>query len=221
MCAVDKHNPCPQLCLSGRDAALLRPFFCPFIHLQHLCYIMLLKVMVKSEKRMFTQKSTLITATVLLLIISLSTPVYASFEKGREAFVKRDFSTAFKNWLPLAKKGDSDVAATIAVMFHTGTGVKQSYEQAFYWYKQAAEKGNVAAQANLGVMYAKGTGTKRNYVESYAWYSAAAESLPGTKIGSALWGIDYLATQMTPEEVKKAKALTDAYIKKYTKKKAK
>jgi len=169
---------------------------------------------------MFTQKSTLISTIILLLITCLSSPVYASLEKGREAFVKRDFSTAFKYWLPLAEQGDSDVAATIAVMFHTGTGVQQSYEKAFYWYKKAAEKGNVAAQANLGVMYAKGTGTKRDFIESYAWYSAAAESLPVTKIGSALWGIDYLATQMTEDEVKKAKQLTDTYIKKFNKKKA-
>jgi len=170
---------------------------------------------------MFTQKSTPIKTSILLLIVSLTFPVYASVESGREAFVKRDFSTAFKHWLPLAEKGNSDVAATIAVMFHTGTGVEQSYEKAFYWYKKAAEKGNVAAQANLGVMYAKGTGTKRDYVESYAWYSAAAESLPVTKIGSALWGIDYLATQMSESEVAKAKKLTNAYIKKYAKKKAK
>jgi len=170
---------------------------------------------------MFTQKSTPITTTILLLISCLSSPVYASLDKGSEAFVKRDFSAAFKYWLPLAEKGDSDVAATIAVMFHTGTGVEQSYEKAFYWYKKAAENGNIAAQANLGVMYAKGTGTKRDYVESYAWYSAAAESLPQTKVGSALWGIDYLATQMSNDEVEKAKKLTDTYIKKYTKKKSK
>ena len=166
---------------------------------------------------MFTQKTTLISVSFLLLITSLTSPVYASLEKGTEAFVKRDFTTAFKYWLPLAEKGNSDVAATIAVMFHTGTGVKQDYAKAFYWYKQAALLGNVAAQANLGVMYAKGTGTKRDYIESYAWYSAAAESLPVTKIGSALWGIDFLATQMTSEQVKKAKQLTNTYIKKYAK----
>jgi TPR repeat protein len=151
----------------------------------------------------------------------LSFPLYASLEKGSAALAAYDFVSTVKYWLPLAKEGNTDVAASIAVMYHTGTGVKRDYEQAFYWYKQAAVKGNKAAQANLGVMYAKGTGTKRDYVESYAWYSVAAEDLPMDKVGSALWGIDYIATQMTPQEVDQAKKLTDTYIKKYLVKPAK
>ena len=162
-----------------------------------------------------TIKKTLIVGFTSLLISTLSLPLYASFEKGSDALAKYDFTTAVKHWLPLAEKGNSDVAAAIAVMYHTGTGVKRDYQKAFYWYKQAAEKGNKAAQANLGVMYAKGTGTKRDYIQSYAWYSVAAEDLPVEKVGSALWGIDYIATQMSKDQVQKAKKLTAAYIKKY------
>lgn len=164
---------------------------------------------------MITDKKTLMTGLVTLLVSALSFPLNASLEKGSAALADNDFTGAMKYWLPLAKEGNSDVAASIAVMYHAGTGVKRDYEQAFYWYKQAAEKGNKAAQANLGVMYAKGTGIKRDYVESYAWYSVAAEDLPIDKIGSALWGIDYIATQMTPQEVEKAKQLTSTYVKKY------
>lgn len=152
----------------------------------------------------------------LLLQFFLIHPLWAGYEKGLEAFKKFDFKSAVKEWEPLAKKGDANIQATLAVLYHTGQGVKQDYKKAFHWYQKAAEQGNVAAQANLGVMYAKGTGTKRDYVKSYAWYSVAADALALEKLGSALWGIDYIATQMSPTELKQAKQLTEALTKKYS-----
>ena len=158
-------------------------------------------------------------STVLLLQLLFVLPVGASLGKGLEALKRYDFKTVIKEWKPLAEKGNSDVQSAIAVLYHTGQGVKQNYKKAFYWYKKAAESGNVAAQANLGVMYAKGAGTKKDYIQSYAWYSVAADALSIEKVGSALWGIDYLATQMTPAEIKKAKSLTKKYAQKFTNKK--
>ncbi len=157
--------------------------------------------------------------TVVLLQLFLIIPVGVSAEEALDALQRYDFKTVYKEWKPLAEKGNADVQAAIAVMYHTGQGVPQSYKKAFYWYKKAAESGNVAAQANLGVMYAKGTGTKKDYVQSYAWYSLAADALSIKKVGSALWGIDYLATQMSPTEIKKAKSLKKEYATKFESKK--
>lgn len=156
---------------------------------------------------------------VVLLSFGIGSPVFANYDKGLAAFKKYNFKTAFKEWKKLADKGNPQVQSTIAVMYHTGTGVEQSYKKAFYWYKKAAVQGVTAAQANLGVMYAKGTGTKRDFVQSYAWYSVAASSLSVDKVGSALWGIDFLATQMSAKDLKKAKRLTQEYEKKYLSKK--
>ena len=168
---------------------------------------------------MITSSKPLMRILSLLLITFVSFPLCASYEKGAAALSKNQFSKAYTFWLPLAKKGDTNVQATIAVMYHTGTGVKQSYKKAFYWYKKAAESGNTAAQANLGVMYAKGTGTKKDYIKSYAWYNVAADNLPVEKIGSALWGVDYLATQMSRKQISKAKKLSKQLLKKYSAKK--
>lgn len=156
------------------------------------------------------------TFSLILLQIFLIQPLWAGYEKGLEAFQKLDFKSAVKEWMPLANKGDANIQATLAVLYHTGQGVKQDYQKAFHWYQKAAEQGNVAAQANLGVMYAKGTGTQRDYIKSYAWYSVAADALALDKLGSALWGIDYIATQMSSDELKKAKQLTDTLTKKYS-----
>lgn len=160
-------------------------------------------------------KKAVVVCTVVLLSLVANSPIYANYDRGLQAFKKYDFKTAYKEWKKLADKGDPKVQSTIAVMYHTGTGVKQSYKQAFKWYRKAALQGVTAAQANLGVMYAKGTGTKKDYVQSYAWYSVAAASLSIDKVGSALWGIDYLATKMTAKQLKKAKNLTKEYEKKY------
>ena len=162
-------------------------------------------------------RKTVIVITISLLISFINSPLWASYEKGLQAFQDNDFKTAYEEWKKLAEQGNPDIQSTIAVMYHTGVGVKQDYTKAFYWYKKAAEQGSTAAQANLGVMYAKGTGTDRDLIESYAWYSIAASALSLEKVGSALWGIDYLATTMTPEEIKKAKDLTVTYEKKYLK----
>ena len=115
----------------------------------------------------------------------------------------------------MAQKGNVTVQATVAVLYHTGQGVKRDYQKAFYWYKKAAEQGNPASQANLGVMYAKGTGTKRNMIESYAWYSVAAAAHKDKKVGNELWGIEAIASQLSKKDMEKAKKLAQQYQKKY------
>ncbi|MGD8592041.1 MAG: tetratricopeptide repeat protein [Gammaproteobacteria bacterium] len=162
-------------------------------------------------------KKSVLVVTILLLTLCINLPLWASYEKGLEALQNNDFQTAYKEWKELAEQGDAHMQSTIAVMYHTGVGVKQDYKKAFYWYKKAAEQGVTAAQANLGVMYAKGTGTTRDLVQSYAWYSVAASALSLEKVGSALWGIDYLATKMSTDELKKAKDLSRSYEKKFLK----
>lgn len=156
-----------------------------------------------------------ITAALLLQLL-IAEPLLASYEKGLEALTRYDFNAAVKEWMPLAQKGNPDIQAALAVLYHTGQGVERDYKQAFDWYRKAAMQGNIAAQANLGVMYAKGTGTERDFVKSYAWYTVAADTLTMEKLGTALWGIDYLASQMSSADLEKAKQLSSKLTKQYS-----
>ena len=165
-------------------------------------------------------KKTAIPVLSLLLLSLPITPLSASYEEGLKAAEKDDYKTAFDKWHALAKQGDVKTQATVAVLYHTGQGVKKDYEKAFYWYKKAAEQGNPASQANLGVMYAKGTGTKQDIVQSYAWYSVAAAAHKDKKVGNKLWGIDAIASQLSKKEMEKAKQLAQQYTKKYIANKA-
>ena len=152
-----------------------------------------------------------------LLTFVLIFPVGANYDKAYAAAQNDDYKTAFAEWEKLAQKGDMHVQATLAVLYHSGQGVKKDYEKAFYWYKKAAEQGNAASQANLGVMYAKGTGTKQNMIESYAWYSVAASAQKDKKLGNTLWGLESTTAQLTPKDLEKAKQLSTQYLKKYLK----
>ena len=163
-------------------------------------------------------KNALQLLTVLLMLVLIS-PVSASYEEGLAAAEKDNYKTAFSKWKKLAQKGNAKVQATVAVLYHTGQGVKKSYKKAFYWYKKAAEQGNSASQANLGVMYAKGTGTKRDMVKSYAWYSVAAAANKDKKVGNELWGIDAVTALLSKKQIPKAKKLAQQYTKKYKAKK--
>jgi TPR repeat protein len=160
-------------------------------------------------------KKTAIPVLSLLLVLLPISPLSASYEEGLKAAEKDDYKTAFSKWHALAEKGDVKTQATVAVLYHTGQGVKKDYEKAFYWYKKAAEQGNPASQANLGVMYAKGTGTKQDIIQSYAWYSLAASAHKDKKVGNKLWGIDAIASQLSKQEMEKAKQLAQQYAKKY------
>lgn len=160
-------------------------------------------------------KKNAISVLSLLLILLPISNLRASFEDGLKAAEKDDYKTAFDKWQALAKQGDVNTQATVAVLYHTGQGVKKDYEKAFYWYKKAAEQGNAASQANLGVMYAKGTGIKRDMIQSYAWYSVAAAAHKEKKVGNNLWGIEAVASQLSKTDMEKAKQLAQQYTKKY------
>ena len=160
------------------------------------------------------KKNAILVLTVLLMLV-LIFPVSASYEEGLAAAKKDNYKVAFQKWKKLAQEGNVKVQATVAVLYHTGQGVKKDYEKAFYWYKKAAEKGNSASQANLGVMYAKGTGTKRDIVESYAWYSVAAAANKDKKVGNELWGIEAISSLLSKQEMEKAKKLAQQYTQKY------
>jgi len=151
-----------------------------------------------------------------LLCAALLSPVWANYDEGLAAAQKDDYQTAFSKWKKLAEDGDAKMQATLAVLYHTGQGVKKSYKKAFYWYKKAAQQGNSAAQANLGVMYAKGTGTNQDTIESYAWYSLAAKANKDKRVGNKLWGFDTIAAQLNPKQLAQAQKLSQQYLDKYS-----
>ncbi len=97
------------------------------------------------------------------------------FDKGLAAYYTGDFSTALKEWRPLAEQGDALAQYNLGLMYRNGNGVIQDYAEAVKWFRLAAEQGFAKAQYNLGLMYQNGNGVVQDYAEAVRWYRLAAE----------------------------------------------
>ena len=111
-----------------------------------------------------------------LLLLFVSAPALAqNFNKGVAAFQSGDYTTAMRQWMPLAEKDDAEAQRNIGIMFQQGLGVPQSNVEAAKWYRRAADNGHARAQQNLGIMYEEGAGVLQDYNEAAKWYRMSAE----------------------------------------------
>ena len=92
--------------------------------------------------------------TVVLLPGSVGESWGADYQRGTTAYNRGDYTTALREWAPLAKQGDADAQYNLGLMYNgNGQGVPQDYKEAVKWYRLAAEQGHAWAQYNLGLMY--------------------------------------------------------------------
>jgi TPR repeat protein len=93
-----------------------------------------------------------------------------------DAFDRKDYTTAFPDYVKLAQSGDALAMARLAYMYDVGQGTEQNFAQARSWYTKAAQSGNSYAMFNLGVMYDNAHGVTRDYNQAYTWYRKGAEA---------------------------------------------
>jgi TPR repeat protein len=154
----------------------------------------------------------------------------ASLYKGFEAYEMQDYTTALKEWRPLAEQGNSVVQFIFGEMYRQGLGVTKDYKEAMKWFRLAAEKGNADAQTNLGLMYASGDGVVQdykaqsnlgamfyagqgviqNYLYAHMWSNIAAISGDADSV----YNRDVVAKKMTAADISKAQDLASACIQK-------
>ncbi len=80
---------------------------------------------------------------ILVLALALSAPVLAADHKaGLEAYQRKDYATALKEWRPLAERGDAAAQVGIGSMYRFGFGVAQDYVEAVTWPRRNASRGN-------------------------------------------------------------------------------
>ena len=133
-----------------------------------------------------------IKAVVLGLSLLLVGVCYAQdFQKGNDAYVKKDYATALREWRPLAERGDAralreirlladqgnvSAQASLGDMYYNGWGViTKDNKEGLKWYRLAAEQGDARAQASIGWFYWKGIGFLQDYKEALKWFHLSAE----------------------------------------------
>ena len=110
-----------------------------------------------------------------VLLIGLAALAWADFESARRAFDRRDYTTALREWLPLARQGNPDAQYYLGLMYDVSLGVPKDAAQAVKWYRQAAEQGHARAQTSLGAKYfIEGRG-KGDTTEAIRWWQRAAD----------------------------------------------
>ena len=150
----------------------------------------------------------LITLAVLLGSAGMSWS--ADYQKGLDAYTKKDYATALREWKPLAEQGNARAQHNLGQMYRRGDGVPQDDKTAVKWYRLAAEQGLARAQYNLGQMYAFGTGVLKDYVYAHMWGNIAATN--GNKMGAKLR--DFVEKKMTPADISTAQKLARECVRK-------
>ena len=139
-------------------------------------------------------------AVVMALLLAPGMLWADDYDDGLDAYIARDYETAYELWLPFAAQGDAKAQVGVALMYSLGQGVAQDYAEAARWYRAAAEQELVEAQYNLGLKYANGEGVIQDYSMAHMWFNIAARN--GNS--KAVRNRDAAASRMTAEAIAEA-----------------
>ncbi|QKI89985.1 tetratricopeptide repeat protein [Thiomicrorhabdus xiamenensis] len=99
----------------------------------------------------------------------------SDFDKGVEAYERKDYSEAVRLFKKSAEQGDASSSYNLGVMYRNAEGIPQDLQESAYWYQKAAELGHVKAQYRLGMLYKNGEGIAKDSAQSAVWLQKAAE----------------------------------------------
>lgn len=134
----------------------------------HLCRVLCHNPLMRTLTATFC-----LTFAVFLGGVGLS--LGADLQKGLEAYDRRDFNTAQREWEPLAEQGNARAQYFLGLVHNNVRSGKLDFRAAANWFRRAADQGLAEAQTNLGFMYVSGSGVKQDYQLAVRWFRLAAE----------------------------------------------
>jgi TPR repeat protein len=93
-------------------------------------------------------------AAVALILIPIAGTAQ-DHDTGVAAYNAGDYSSALREWRPLAEQGSRSAQANLGFMYDEGLGVPQNYDEAARWYRLASEQGLARAQRQLGWLWVR------------------------------------------------------------------
>ena len=108
-----------------------------------------------------------------------------------------------------AKNDYTKAQYALGNLYEKGAGVAVNFKAAATLYRSAAEKGHSAAQYALGLLHYGRKEVKRDYVQAYVWTNLGASKDRNSKRRNDPVHLakDFMAQQMTPKQMKRAKTL--------------
>jgi len=134
-------------------------------------------------------RSFIILVALMFASLCSQSVLAADFQKGIDAYTRKDFLTASRELHPLAEQGFAAAQAQLAFMYINGEGVPRSQKTGFMWLSRAAKQGNSRAHFYLGLMYTQGEAVPQDFVRAYMWMKTSSlmlYSLPSNKQAEAL-----------------------------------
>ena len=125
----------------------------------------------------------------LFFILGPNLSLAQDFNKGYKAYNAGDYTTAVKEWKPLAEQGYASAQFNLGIMYEYGNGVPKDYSEAVKWYRLSAEQGYAIGQYSLGLMYSNGYGVLKDKAEAVKWLRSSAEQ--GYSYAQGMLGIIY------------------------------
>jgi TPR repeat protein len=119
-------------------------------------------------------RSSVHVAVLATIALAWSCPLFADFAKGKAAYDRKDYATAFSEWSESAQRGDRQSQVRLGLMYFRGEGIARDEAKAAAWYRKAAEQGFAPAQIMLGVLEKNGRGVALDYAEALTWFQKAA-----------------------------------------------
>ncbi len=149
---------------------------------------------------MMKKRAALFMGLFALAFFHAAPPAFA--DSCFEAYVLKDYETAYRLCLPLAEKGDATAQNILGGMYFRGEGTRKDYQKAARWYRKAADQGEASAQSMLGLMYERGEGVPKDYQKALGWYRKAVDQ--GNRSAQFRIGKMYYEGKGVPQDYQKA-----------------
>lgn len=88
-------------------------------------------------------------APVVTSAVGSVKPSPQALAQGKREFLMGNYTSAFKQLVPVAKLGDANAQYAVGYMLYYGLGTKMDRHQAYYWTQQAASQGLPEAKQAL------------------------------------------------------------------------
>lgn len=124
---------------------------------------------------MIMKPGRLLFSLLVLLVTYAGIAKAQTYEEGRSAYIRGDYSAAYAILRPLADAGDPEAQKMMGIMYDYGHGVGADAGEALQWYIRSAEQGQTAVQYQVGAKYFKGENTPQDYTEAARWWAMAAD----------------------------------------------
>lgn len=125
------------------------------------------------------QKITPLLLSLTLSLAAVPDLAIAGLQEGKDAYLRKDFGTAFEELLPEARDGNAQAQHLLGRLHLQGAGTAMSTVDARKWFQLSAEQGYTEAMDDMGRLFVQGQGVAQNFKEAEQWFRKAVQMQSG------------------------------------------